>query len=692
MPQSPFLSTDPDAGQQVGPPRSSGFLSTDPNIGEAVPDFRMEVTAHDGIADSAADFGRGWLNRVNPLPALKAFSELRDSEWSQAMAAADKGDYSGALLRAIKAQPASVAGNMLKGIGKSHWDQLVRAYRAGKEGRVSEAIGHATAAIVPILGPVAADTAGRWGSGKIGAAEAVGETAGLLTPFGLKYGKEALQTGSLVPTAAKVSAAPPLTARLPSIVQNQSPAERAAVQFGVDHGVPIDMATATGNRFVRGAQAISEHTTPVGASIAERAKHSQATNLTRVGEELAGRANARIQPGSAHITPGSPVTPEQAGTGVRTSVQRAVDKLHTESNTAYDAFRRLANDPAHAKTVPSTQTGRVAGGDAIKFSVDERMAMPVDLRAAKAALKPIYDDLVARWPIARQHASPGLKALENLANDADYAPAVRVEANLSAAKQLARDHGGAAKLAVRQLEQAVELAVGRASPQAMQALRTGRAATKAKYEALGILERLSAEPVQVFRQATYAKDAGIDLLRRVETQSGPSALRDVGRAWLEDALSQATQEGSFSHTARLWADWNKLGPQTKQLLFRNKALVTDLTNFFLLAKKIGENPNPSGSALVGSINAMGVMLLHPATGVPYVIGASSLAALLHSQTFVQAMVRGMRVPIGNQAAKTAAASEIFSIAGDAVVPLATVAERQPMTPATTDQHSESTAR
>ena len=75
----------------------------------------------------------------------------------------------------------------------------------------------------------------------------------------------------------------------------------------------------------------------------------------------------------------------------------------------------------------------------------------------------------------------------------------------------------------------------------------------------------------------------------------PRRLPQVGRAFLEELLQKATAEGGFERAAGLQADWQRLGPETKRLLFRDPAHIKDLDNFFLLAKKMGENPNPSGS-------------------------------------------------------------------------------------------------
>jgi hypothetical protein len=629
--KSPFAQPDeaPTAGWTAGPAPK--------------PDFHVDVKASDSPSalDLAKEVAKGVWQNVNPLPLLKSLYEQ------------DFGAHN----------PLGMGGILLNGLKDSEIREFHKAKTAYQEGRISEALGHTLAMTIPGLGEMAANAGESIGSGDPRRmAHGVGEAGAVLTP---------MLARRAVPTQLDV----------PAMLSNANPLEAEAVDFGLKHDIPIDAATASGNRFVRGAQAITEHTTPFGATIAERFRHQQAAALERTGNELAGQANSRAAMTPSGVTPGHAVSPEQAGAGVRGSLEKVSSDFAKQANDAYDTFRSIANDPNQVKPVTTIKTGRV-GTQPVSVNISEPMAMPVDIRDAKATLKPVYDDIAARWPIARQQASPGFKALENIVHADDFLPATQVEANLGAVKALAREAGGPAKLAVSALEKSVDTAVQGASPQAFHALRVGRMATRSKYETLGVLDRLNAEPVQVFRQATYAKDAGIDLLRQVEKAGGPTALRDVGRAWLDDAIDQATKEGGFGHGARLWADWNKLGPETKNLLFRNKALVNDLDQFFLLSKKIGENPNPSGSALIGSINATGIMLLHPSTGVPYVIGASSLAKLLHSPTFVKAMTRGMKIRVTNTPAAIASANEILNIAGEAATPLSNVAgapdqERQP---------------
>jgi len=90
----------------------------------------------------------------------------------------------------------------VKGLAKAQWDQAVTAAQkaklaaaAARGGNVreaalsaTEALGHGLAAALPVLGPAAADVGEHGARGDI--AGMAGGAAGLLVPFGVKYGLE----------------------------------------------------------------------------------------------------------------------------------------------------------------------------------------------------------------------------------------------------------------------------------------------------------------------------------------------------------------------------------------------------------------------------------------------------------------------------------------------------------------------
>jgi hypothetical protein len=292
--------------------------------------------------------------------------------------------------------------------------------------------------------------------------------------------------------------------------------------------------------------------------------------------------------------------------------------------------------------------------------------MQVQMAPVKSALKPVYDELVKTMPVAQRQASRGLLAIENIVNGPDVMAASEADRALGAIKQIARDEtgdsglrsvsGGLAAKAVTQLENAVQAAVAKGGPAATDALNAGRAATKAKWAAADVLDTIRKEPVQAFNQATIAKDAGIDQLRQV-ARLAPNALPKVGRALLDNLFAKiGPAEGGFGKAGTALTTWDNLGPQTKALLFKDPALRQSLDQFFLLAKKMAENPNPSGTGHLVQLAAQGqggltMMLFHPVLGAidlaASVGGGYGLSKLLHSPAGVKLLTEGMKLPTGS---------------------------------------------
>ena len=305
-----------------------------------------------------------------------------------------------------------------------------------------------------------------------------------------------------------------------------------------------------------------------------------------------------------------------------------------------------------------------------------QMALPVDLRAVKAALRPVYEQLSRQLPITRKQASPGYTALENVISGPDFAPLSQADRDLSAIKDLARRQGGVSKLAVRAMDEAVRTAATQSGGSVLDLLTTGRAATVEKYAVGDIAKKLRQEPVKAFTQLLANEDAGVKYLRQVATYA-PDELPKLGRAYLADLLDTATAEGSFGKGGTVANAWQRLGDQTKTLLFKDPAYIQDLDDFFRLARKMTDNPNPSGTAQV--LLAMGQggwVLADPLSGVASQLASGTLAKLLHSRRGVRALTRGLQ-PAASRAQAVAASTELAALlrGSTATVPAAAGADR-----------------
>jgi hypothetical protein len=315
----------------------------------------------------------------------------------------------------------------------------------------------------------------------------------------------------------------------------------------------------------------------------------------------------------------------------------------------------------------------------------ETMGLPTNLEKAKANFRPVIAAMERQLPETQAAANPGLKAMRNIVNGPDWVPASVAERDLSTLKRLAREQGGLAKKAVAELEKAVQEAIGNGTPEAKAALEAGRKATRAKYAVSDVLERLtgkSEEPVAAFRKLTANGDSNINLLRAVRGQA-PQAIKEVARAYLEQLLNKATAEGGFDRAAGIKADWDRLGQQTKQILFPD-GQAADIDRFLLLAKKIGYNPNPSGTGMINALRGSVVEAgaaggLAYATGSPlpivlttlHELGGPVVSALLHSPKAVKLLTNGLSLTVGKApaAAQAAAAARIVATAREMGLPV-----------------------
>ncbi len=511
--------------------------------------------------------------------------------------------------------------------------------------------------LVPLLGPMVDRPGNLAGEGNLPAA------LGGVTALGLQ------------------AVAPELMRQIPSLPvkfpQNVNAAERAAVDFGLREGIPLDMATATGNPVVRGVQTLADNTSLTGSYLGRRAIQRQQQGFVDVGQRLADRTSPTY------------VNAEQAGQAVRDAVGARATQYGSEADTAYDVLRQY--EQRQAAAVRRSGGVQAPATHARPFT---DVPFPVDVAPTKAAMRPIYDALRRKQQLVGSlmgDEARALHTLDALMQAPDLAPLSVADSALSDIKALARvdqtfrrtSGQGVAAEAVRNLDRSVVAAARQAGPDVFQALMDGRAATVNKYKAIETFDALgtSMEPVGVYRKLTANKDSSIDLLRKVQ-RDAPAELPKVGRAFLEGVLQKVQDLGGFQHADKVFADWQNLGTGTKQLLFRDPALVRDLDHFFVLAKKAATNPNPSGTALVGTLSAQGYLLRSGAAGqaLTYELGMGALGKLLHSRRATQALIRGTRIPVGARAAATSAAAEIINAARSAGVELVPVAAQTDSTP------------
>lgn len=522
-----------------------------------------------------------------------------------------------------------------QGIIAAGVSEAEKAAQAAREGRYSEMAGHGLAAALPVLGPAAAAVGEQIGGGDV--AGGLGAATGLVG-------------GTLAPSALARRGVPLLAAQ----GRNVPAAVAEAVQFGLREGIPVDPATATGSRYLRGVQRLVGKT--LGGSVAEEpAIARQQVALEAAGRRVAGQV--------------APVarTAEEAGEAAVEALKARARALKAQADVAYDELRAIE---ARQKALIRQSGGHQA--PATHPRPFTAVPLAVDLAPTKAAMRPIYQALKREAELVPLMGGRArmLTVLDTLMDAPDLAPLSQADRALSELKSLARVSDdfrrtgaqGIAAKTVANLDAAVRAAAQHpgAGPDAFRALMRGRAATVNKYKTIELLDAFGDDALGAFTKATSpTKIAQLRELARV----APGEVRLMGRAWLERALTKATQEGGFQRPEGLIRDWQRLNPQAKALLFGGPAHVKDLDDLFLLAKKLAENPNPSGSAFTAAQGAELAGLGTAAVAVsPWALletlGTYGLGRALYSPRVTRVLLRGLRLPPGATTARAAWAAQV----------------------------------
>ena len=614
MPQ--YLSTDPNAGQPaVTPPAASQprYLSTDPHAGEPARAIRSDT-----LMGHAGDFLSESTSSINPVK----------------------------LYHALKSVVMDLPGTV-QGIGRAQGELKEKAEQSFQAGDYVAASRHLVNYLLPFIGPRLDQSGDAFAEGRYG------KGLGILTDLGVQT--------ALMKVPAKVSV--PVRPRL--LRPSPNPQTQAAVRFAEQEGIPVRASTVTGSPMVANLEKRLEGTVG-GSAPMQAAREAEQTALAATGARLARETN-RLPPPARIANRGAPQTPVSAGERVRAAVEAKIRDLHQTATTQYGIVR--AAEQQQAQTIRQSGGVRAPATAAQPFTA---VPLAVDLANTKAALRPLYDRMMREATIAPPMGgkAQALGALDRLMRGPDQAPLSLVDEALGDLKAMARGAdmpelrtGGQSRaaLAVQALDARVRATAAQAGPDVLRALEAGRAATTRKYLVAETRDLLSAEPGQVYRQLTANADTAVARLRAVQSVA-PVEIPNVARAYLDDALDLATSEGGFIHTDRLFANWQKLGGDTKRVLFPRAGQIEALDNFFLLAKKLGTNANPSGTANV-------LRAFNPTEILGY-LPAKALAKVLTSPRAVKYLTTGLRLSASPApAAKALAAAQVMRAAQSAGIPL-----------------------
>lgn len=494
--------------------------------------------------------------------------------------------------------PSLKASNLLdfvKNIGPQQGVLLDKAHAAFRAGDYPTGVRHSIEYLLPVLGPKLAELGDEAGSGKPGAlADALGRT----TTFGL------LTAAPAVVPRAIGAVKPAVTSTLRRMIPNvNNPTEEAALA-SVEPTVDMSVGQRTGQAGLQRVESGLENF-PGSANRAQQFYEKQADQLATTGRNIAASGG------------GQQTNAVGAGQAVGERLTQRIARLKSQANRFYDDVKGAA--AANQKTVQTgSTTSPILGpnGQAISTPTYQTLETPVEMTPYRAALRPVYEDLMRAMPEARRAASPAFQALRNLVEDqSPYMNAMDFDKSLGAIKAIARNgenpyltsqSQGIAKQMVAQGEKQLQDALRTAGPNVVGKLRSARNMVRSYYDTGELLAGLHDEPAALYQNLVNGGDRSFKTLSTLQ-QLAPHELRTVGRTFLEGLMDKATKEGGFSRAPGIYADWNRLGPEAKSLMF-GPQLTGDVDNFLLAAKRLTQPQNASGSAhMVAALHGLGAV-------------------------------------------------------------------------------------
>jgi hypothetical protein len=399
------------------------------------------------------------------------------------------------------------------------------------------------------------------------------------------------------------------------LTQDVNPVRKGVTDAATQAGMEVDPATRTGSPMLR--QLKKSLSTGPKAGAAEDLANRQNNQFEQWGKNLQSR-----------VSPGAPLEPDQAGQGAYNALDKAQQSFSSEADQQFGGIR------AQAKMMPAQKlpvkrwemqpTGQVDQlGNAImapkQVQVDKYFHIPVDRSNLQTALRPLLNSY-GTLSIAEQQASPALPIIKEIVNGDSVVEATQALNDLSAMYgkfklergQIGRDvnqfFGSKGMQAYRQT---VDSALSSANPGLLDAANAGRAATGKKWGTIRLMNQIggrvdpatpyspsSLEPVKVFQNLTRNGDTAVTALRQFQHQA-PQQIPVIASTTLQGLLDTSSAhgaDGAFSHAQAALNQWNRLGPQTKSILY-GPQMVQDLDNFFRMGKYLAENPNPSNTGM-----------------------------------------------------------------------------------------------
>lgn len=486
----------------------------------------------------------------------------------------------------------------------------------------------------------------------------VGQAAGSAATAGVESGGDpAAMAEAAVPAVALPAAGAGIKAGAKALLEKAlaSPSvnrlAQTAQDFAASNSIPLNQGAISGSRAVQAAEKT------LGETVAPD-KYAALIDAQQQGMNRAAQDFVGAKPASQY----------EAGQEVLDLLDGKLKDTHQAAQDAYAKFDQAV--AAHPATVPAgTKASSVldAQGHPVLTPTTQTVNLPVDVSQAKKALRPVYNKiagLLSRIPEASREQDPGFRVLSRLMNGPDQIPASDAEEILSLSKNIGREatfpevrnrSQGIASLTNSVLQPAIDKGVANAGPEAIKALRSGRQLWAQKSALADLMEKLGGsdqtQQVSAFKKLLAPKDSNFDTLQQV-LETAPEAAEALRRGYLTNLFEKPSEKGGFSNARGALAEWQKLGSQTRQAIF-GADQGRDIDVFLKLAQRLGENPNPSGTGTVNALLKLGLVVTHPATGVPALVFGRKLADLLYSpegaRNLRALVTMGPRSRVGRQA-------------------------------------------
>jgi hypothetical protein len=526
----------------------------------------------------------------------------------------------------------ALALDIVSGLAQGAKDQLWKSWESLKTNRPADALKHLTYAAIPGIGPALDQATEDFQRGDT--AGSLGRITGIFASLGIGSVRPGRQLG--------VDVRPPF--------RNPNPVQREAVEYAARQDIPVDLATASGNRALRSIQEGLEYT-PGGMAVEMAKGPPRVQALRRSAQQLAD-----------DVSP-APISPEAWGTAARDRVTQARDRYTAIADEAYPEFRAAA-----------TASGELVDITAVLESAPMQELWRRLTQKREAAQGLVGRELRAYLKIGDLRALPPGLADIGVIDDI-----------LGDLKSYARTERGPIKVVVGALEKQVQAATKLAGPEAVEALTRGRQAIRDRVRVDAVLDTFADEPVRVFNRYVTAGGTNIEGLRelvKIDKKLGP----ELGRAWLERNLDPVLSGGGFEKAQRFRSSYNKLDTNTKEIIFGGAENVKAMDNFTQLTEQMGKLANPPGTA--GQLIGVGALTTaaayfresFPGYAILSLLTPGVLSAVFKSPTAVRALTQGLSMAAG-PGRGTSAASMAAQASALELVRAAVRESGQPLAPA-----------